>query len=130
MPSRNGMNWIRQDARLSIYLRDGLACVYCGASVEEGTQLTLDHVVCRSKGGDNSPANLVTCCHLCNSRRGARSVEEFAEAVAGYVDHGVTALEILMQISVLVRKEIKPFRAEAKAMISRRGSAARVLANA
>lgn len=125
-----GMNWCRQDLRLALYLRDGLACVWCGASVEDGAQLTLDHLIPRSKGGgDNAPSNLVTCCHLCNSRRGNRSVEEFAEAVAGYVNHGVTALEILMQISVLVRKDLKPFRGEARAMIARRGSAARALAS-
>lgn len=31
-----GMNWIRKDKRLAIYMRDGMACVYCG--------LTLDHL--------------------------------------------------------------------------------------
>ncbi|KKK72946.1 hypothetical protein LCGC14_2898780, partial [marine sediment metagenome] len=34
-----GMNWIRPEKRLAIYLRDGLACCYCGATVEDGTKL-------------------------------------------------------------------------------------------
>lgn len=123
----NGMNWCRQDLRLAIYLRDGAACVWCGASIEDGAQLTLDHLTPRESGGGNEPSNLVTACHLCNSRRGKRSVEEFAEAVAGYVDHGVTALEILLNISRLACQDIKSFRAEAKVLIARRGSAARAL---
>jgi 5-methylcytosine-specific restriction endonuclease McrA len=39
-----GMNWIRQEKRLAIYLRDGLACGYCGDSVENGAKLSLDHL--------------------------------------------------------------------------------------
>jgi len=37
-----GMNWIRKEKRLAIYLRDGLACGYCGQSIEDGAKLTLD----------------------------------------------------------------------------------------
>ena len=64
-----GMNWINRDRRLAIYLRDGLACSYCQRGVEDGVKLTLDHIVCRCKGGDNRNSNLVTSCHSCNSRR-------------------------------------------------------------
>ena len=56
-----GMNWIRQEKRLAIYLRDGMSCAYCGASVEGGAQLSLDHVKPHSRGGSNAAANLVTC---------------------------------------------------------------------
>lgn len=124
----SGMNWIRQDARLAIYLRDGLACVWCGQGIEDGVKFTLDHVVCRAEGGSNKPANLVTACHACNSRRADRRVEEFAAAVAGYVNHGVTAADILNDITTRTAQDIRPFRAEAKVMIERRGSAARALA--
>lgn len=127
MPNANGMNWCRQDFRLGVYLRDGCACVWCGASVEDGAQLTLDHLTPREEGGGNEPSNLVTACHLCNSRRGSRSITAFAKAVAGYVNHGVTATEVLLNISRLIRQDLKPFRAEAKALIARRGSAAKAL---
>ncbi len=40
-----GMNFVRQDLRLAIYLRDGLACVWCGQGIEDGIKFTLDHVV-------------------------------------------------------------------------------------
>lgn len=122
-----GQNWIRQDARLACYLRDGLACVWCGSSVEEGAKLTLDHVIPHSQGGSNSPSNLVTACHKCNSVRGARSVEAFAADCARYT--GVTSgIEILADIAKRTALDLKPFRAEAKAMIERRGSAAKALA--
>lgn len=79
-----GMHWIRDEKRLAIYLRDGMACIYCGASVEGDTRLTLDHVKPYSKGGSNEPGNLVTCCHKCNSSRGDRALKTFVDAVAEY----------------------------------------------
>jgi len=122
------MNWIRQDKRLAIYLRDGLACMYCGAAVEDGVQLTLDHIKPASKGGSNSERNLVTACHKCNCSRAARPVAEFAATVANYINHGVTAEQILSDIRSHTRMSLKASRAEAKALIARRGTAARVLA--
>lgn len=121
-----GMNWIRQEKRLAIYLRDGLACAYCGHSAEQGAILSLDHVQCASKGGSNDAKNLVTCCTRCNSSRADRSLAEFACAVALYLDNGVSAEEIVAHVN-RTRRRVLP-KAEAKAMIARRGSAARVLA--
>ena len=121
-----GMNWIRQDLRLACYLRDGLACAYCGATIEDGAQLSLDHLTPASAGGSNAPTNLVTCCSRCNSSRGDRPVEEFAVAVAGYLNHGITADEIVSHIEECRSRPVP--REEAKEMIARRGSAARVLA--
>ena len=43
-PEYQGMNWIRQDKRLAIYLRDGLACAWCGNGVENGAKLPLEGV--------------------------------------------------------------------------------------
>ena len=129
-PSRketwSGMNWIRQEKRLAIYLRDGLACCYCGHSVEDGAQLSLDHVRPDSKGGCNHESNLVTCCSRCNSSRGNRPVATFARAVAAYLNHGATATEIVNHVRNCQRRSL-PLD-EAKQMIARRGSVARVLA--
>ena len=68
------MNWISQTTRLAIYLRDNLACVYCGAALEQGAALSLDHVKPWSKGGSNAPNNLVTACKFCNTSRGPRAL--------------------------------------------------------
>lgn len=121
-----GMNWIRQEKRLAIYLRDGCSCAWCGSSVEDGVGLSLDHVVCFSKGGSNDAKNLVTCCKRCNSSRGARSVKAFAKAVAAYVNHGVTPEQIVAHVRACVKRALP--LSEAKKLITRRGSAARALA--
>jgi len=84
-PANNGGKWIRPEKRLAIYLRDGMACVYCGSSVEGGVVLTLDHVKPYSKGGDNGAGNLVCACKKCNSSRGNRPVATFVRSVAEYL---------------------------------------------
>lgn len=114
-----GMNWIRPEKRLAIYLRDGLACCYCGASVEDGTQLTLDHLRCYSHSGTNNATNLVTCCIKCNSSRQTRPWKQFAKAVAGYLDRGVTALQIIAHIELTRHRKLDV--AAAKALIELRG---------
>ncbi|MCA9172689.1 MAG: HNH endonuclease, partial [Planctomycetales bacterium] len=39
-------------------------------------QLSLDHVVPRSRGGDTSWENVVCCCLKCNTRKGGRTPQE------------------------------------------------------
>ena len=117
--SYQGMNWIRPEKRLAIYLRDGLACCYCGDTVEAGAKLTLDHLRPYSKGGGNEPTNLVTACHRCNSSRGARSWAKFAASVAEYLNHGVRAEEIVAHVQ-RTRKRVLDVAA-AKGLMERRG---------
>lgn len=121
-----GMNWIRQEKRLAIYLRDGLACVYCSAGVEDGTRLDLDHVLPVAKGGSNRESNLVTACQRCNNAKSARNVAEFIKATAAYLNHGVRPIEIHKHVMDCVKRPLP--MVEAKEMIAKRGSAAKVLA--
>lgn len=113
------MNWIRKEKRLAIYLRDGLACCYCGQGVEDDAKLTLDHLIPHVRGGSNTPTNLVTCCHKCNSSRGSRSWRSFAKSVASYVNHGVTADKIIDHITATRFETIDV--AGAVKLIARRG---------
>ena len=71
MPRRGGPSskWIRPEMRRAIYHRDGYCCVYCGKGVEDGAKLTLDHVRCRNRGGNNKPGNSITSCVSCNSAK-------------------------------------------------------------
>lgn len=94
----HGSKWIRKDKRLAIYLRDGLACCWCGAGVEEGVCLTLDHIAPRSQGGTNDVSNLITACKPCNSRRQDRSVVQYAFAVAAYLGT-LTGVELVRDIA-------------------------------
>lgn len=54
--------------------RDGHTCVYCGVT---GVPLQLDHVIPRSRGGADTPDNLVACCRPCNTSKGAKTPEEW-----------------------------------------------------
>ncbi len=61
--------------RLRIYMRDHWRCQYCGEK-KQANDLTLDHIFPRSRGGENSPVNIVTACLACNNRKGSRTPEE------------------------------------------------------
>jgi 5-methylcytosine-specific restriction endonuclease McrA len=61
--------------RLRIYMRDKFRCQYCGEK-KTAAELTLDHILPRSRGGDNSPVNIVTACLQCNNRKRDRTPAE------------------------------------------------------
>src|SRR5438093_7823652 len=56
-------------SRKNILMRDRNTCQYCG-EVLPSSELTLDHVVPRSRGGTSTWENLVACCHPCNRQKG------------------------------------------------------------
>src|ERR1700689_4061975 len=66
---------IRALSRKNILLRDRNTCQFCG-KIFPASELTLDHVVPRSRGGRSSWENLVACCYQCNNRKGDRTPEE------------------------------------------------------
>src|SRR5215203_183295 len=55
-------------SRKNILMRDRNTCQYCGVVLYSG-ELTLDHVVPRSRGGLSTWENLVACCHPCNRKK-------------------------------------------------------------
>jgi 5-methylcytosine-specific restriction endonuclease McrA len=62
-------------SRKNILMRDRYTCQYCHR-VLPSADLTLDHVVPRSRSGESAWENLVACCHGCNNRKGGRTPEE------------------------------------------------------
>ncbi len=60
-------------SRKNILRRDGYRCQYCKRS---DLTLTLDHVIPKSKGGDDSWENLVAACVKCNNKKGDRTPDE------------------------------------------------------
>lgn len=120
-----GMNWCRRERRLALYLRDGLACCYCGEGIDDGAKLTLDHLLPHSHGGSNKSTNLVTCCHRCNSARGNRDWQEFAEKTAGYLNHGITGQDIIDHITAAIQRPVDT--KAAKALIATRGGFTKAL---
>jgi len=61
-------------SRKNIHRRDGHTCQYCGTSVEGNG--TIDHVLPRSRGGQNTWENLVSCCVKCNMKKGDSTPKE------------------------------------------------------
>ena len=58
-------------SRLNIMLRDQHTCQYCGHRFKR-SQLNLDHVIPRARGGKTTWENIVTSCLQCNHRKGGR----------------------------------------------------------
>lgn len=59
--------------RKNILRRDNHKCGYCGRS---DLPLTIDHVIPKSRGGQDSWENLVAACLPCNNKKGDRTPEE------------------------------------------------------
>lgn len=55
----------------AIYTRDRGICQYTGKKIDRNSA-TVDHIIPRSKGGENSWANLVLCSRDINSKKGNR----------------------------------------------------------
>lgn len=62
-----------QPTRANILLRDEETCQYCGKHTRD---LTLDHIIPRSRGGQSTWENLVASCRSCNGKKGNRLLKE------------------------------------------------------
>jgi len=61
--------------RFHVFLRDRMRCQYCGQKFDP-KDLTFDHVIPRSRGGRATWENIVTCCHVDNIAKGAKTPKE------------------------------------------------------
>ena len=60
-------------SRKNILKRDNHTCQYCGVC---SVPMTIDHVISRKKGGEDTWENLVAACVPCNTRKGNHSPRE------------------------------------------------------
>ena len=61
--------------RRNLFARDGNRCQYCGKSFPT-SELSLDHVVPKSREGQTCWENIVCSCVSCNVRKGGRTPQE------------------------------------------------------
>ena len=62
-------------SRRNIFERDENTCQYCRKKFDR-SELTLDHVVPRSRGGTSTWSNIVLACIKCNMRKGDKLISE------------------------------------------------------
>ncbi|MCX6141479.1 MAG: HNH endonuclease [Candidatus Kapabacteria bacterium] len=60
-------------SRKNILRRDGYRCQYCGSNQ---SPLTVDHIIPRSRGGNDIWENLTCACVKCNNKKGNRTPDE------------------------------------------------------
>jgi len=58
--------------RFNVFLRDRFQCQYCGS----GHDLTFDHLVPKSRGGQTTWDNVLTACAPCNLKKGNKEPRE------------------------------------------------------
>ena len=63
----------RRLSRRAIFYRDGFRCQYCG---KESKNMTLDHIMPRSRGGPHVWENVVSACIPCNHRKAGLTPKE------------------------------------------------------
>jgi 5-methylcytosine-specific restriction endonuclease McrA len=61
--------------RKNVIWRDKYTCQYCAKRFSY-VELTMDHIIPKSRGGDKSWSNIVASCKKCNSNKGNRTPEE------------------------------------------------------
>jgi HNH endonuclease len=93
------------DLRTRLFAKTQGRCWYCGKTPEHQSDMTLDHVVPRAKGGGECETNFVAACGRCNGSKGNRSLEEYriwlARMVAGWPNFKARELEWLRANTIL-----------------------------
>lgn len=71
---------LTKNVRKTIYDNDGGYCYLCGDKINID-DMTIDHVVPKSGGGDTNTANARCCCFTCNQMKGSMDLDEFIEKI-------------------------------------------------
>jgi 5-methylcytosine-specific restriction protein A len=68
----SGPEW--EKLRAQVLTRDNYTCVWCSIHLEPGWDPTVDHVVAKANGGEDSLVNCVASCRSCNGSKGANEL--------------------------------------------------------
>ena len=60
----------------TLFGRDRYVCAYCGGHFPNYHMISRDHIIPKSKGGENTWMNVVTACKECNSKKGHKTLKE------------------------------------------------------
>jgi len=59
----------------TLFIRDNYTCAYCKRQ-KRGKDLSIDHIVPKSRGGENDWTNCVTACQRCNQKKADKTPQE------------------------------------------------------
>lgn len=62
-------------SRQTLFQRDRFTCGYCGKLFERN-ELTIDHIIPKSRGGQSNWSNAISCCKPCNAFKANRTPYE------------------------------------------------------
>jgi 5-methylcytosine-specific restriction endonuclease McrA len=83
--------------RATVLERDGAACVWCGREPWQ-RDLTLEHLLPRSRGGHATPENLTPACRPCNRARRSKPAAAYArELIAAGREPRLATLEAALE---------------------------------
>ena len=91
-------------SRHNLFRRDRNRCLYCGAK----RNLTIDHVIPKSRGGKNVWQNLVTCCKTCNNKKNDMTPEEAGMELT-YPPYRPTYIQFVKNISISKNSDWLPY---------------------
>jgi len=120
------MNKITKVQRLAIYLRDGFACVYCGAGIEDSATLTLDYIKHTLTKGLHDSTNVVTACLRCTHKRSGYSISAYSRIVAEISGLDLCPIVVERHVRNCARRNA-PIK-KAKALAAKRGAFTAALA--
>jgi 5-methylcytosine-specific restriction endonuclease McrA len=60
----------------TLFGRDRHVCAYCGGHFANYHNLSRDHILPKSRGGENTWMNVVTACKECNGKKGNKTLKE------------------------------------------------------
>ncbi|MEO0470670.1 MAG: HNH endonuclease [Bacteroidota bacterium] len=90
--------------RQNIFKRDRNRCVYCGSR----DNLTIDHVIPKSRGGRDTWENLATACQKCNAKKGDLTLEQ-SEMEMSHAPFRPSFVMYLSTFAGTVRDDWKPY---------------------
>lgn len=90
----------------NLFMRDDFTCCYCGDRFHRN-QLTREHIIPVSRGGQDSWQNCASACKICNNRKGAKLLEELGWTLQ-YVPYAPNRAEAL----ILAGRNIQPCQKE------------------
>lgn len=72
---------MNDNIRYNVLRRDNFTCQKCGATVQDGVKLEVDHIIPVSKGGKTNMNNLQTLCNRCNKGKCDKIEDDFKNNV-------------------------------------------------